>query len=271
MIHSMTAFGSARVDTAQGTLAVEIRSVNSRFLDLYFKLPEELRYLEATLREHLAGALGRGKVEVRASFVRQDQADTCQLDAQSLTMVAAQFAAARRVIPDLAAPRLIELLNWPGQRGTGAFDGEAWSAACVTAAQDALSQLQAARAREGEQLAEMMRACADEATAVLKRVQTHLPIMLHEHRDRLGGKLRDTLLVAFPSGFAHISGAELSERLAQEATLFALRIDLAEEITRLRSHLQELRASGLNGQARASKAELREAAPASDWTFYSKK
>lgn len=248
MIHSMTAFGSARADTAQGTLVFEVRSVNSRFLDLYFKLPEELRHVEAALRERLTAALGRGKVEVRASFLRQDRADAGQLDTQALAHVAAQFAAARNVIPDLAPPRLIELLNWPGQRAIEAFDGEAWGAACLSAAQDALAQLQAARGREGERLAEVMRTCADDAAIVIERVQAHLPVMLQEHRDKLATKLRDTLSAAFPGGFANIGGAELSERLSQEATLFALRIDVAEEIARLRSHLQELRGI-LDGKA----------------------
>ena len=242
MIHSMTAFGSARADTTQGTLSFEIRSVNSRFLDLYFKLPEELRHVEAALRERLTAALGRGKVEVRASFMRQDRADAGQLDAQSLAHVAAQLALARGVMPDVAAPRLIELLNWPGQRATEAFDGEVWGVASLSAANDELSQLQAARAREGERLADVMRTCADEAATVIERVQAHLPVMLQEHRDKLAAKLRDTLSAAFPGGFASISGSELSERLSQEATLFALRIDVAEEIARLRSHLQELQA-----------------------------
>ncbi|RYF46592.1 MAG: YicC family protein, partial [Comamonadaceae bacterium] len=116
MIHSMTAFGSARADVAQGTLALEIRSVNSRFLDLYFKLPEELRHVEAPLREMLTGALARGKVEVRASFVRQERQDAGGLDTQWLARLAEQYAAARAILPDLAPPRMIELMNWPGQR-----------------------------------------------------------------------------------------------------------------------------------------------------------
>jgi len=240
MIHSMTAFGSARADVAQGTLALEIRSVNSRFLDLYFKLPEELRHVEAPLREMLTGALARGKVEVRASFVRQERQDAGGLDTQWLARLAEQYAAARAILPDLAPPRMIELMNWPGQRNADAFDGEAWGQACLTAAREALAQLQAARAREGARLAQVMLDCAAQAAVTVNEVEQHLPAMLAEHREKLAHKLHDTVANAFPAGFTHISGTELSERISQETTLFALRIDVAEELARLRSHFEEL-------------------------------
>jgi len=240
MIHSMTAFGSARADVAQGTLALEIRSVNSRFLDLYFKLPEELRHVESALRDMLTGALARGKVEIRASFVRQDRNDSAQVDAQWLASLASSYAAAREVLPDLAPPRMVELMNWPGQRNVEAFDSEAWGQACLTAARQALAELQAARAREGARLAQAMLDCAAQADVIVSEVEKHLPVMLADHRAKLANKLHDTVAAAFPSGFTHISGAELSERIAQETTLFALRIDVAEELARLRSHFQEL-------------------------------
>lgn len=241
MIHSMTAFGSARADVSQGSLSLDIRSVNSRFLDLHFKLPDELRHVEAPLREMLTALLARGKVEVRASFVRQDRHDATQPDTPWLTLLAQQYAAARAVLPDLAPPRMVELMNWPGQRQTDAFDGEAWGQACLRAAREALEQLQAARAREGARLAQAMLDCAAQAAVTVDEVEQHLPVMLAEHRDKLAQKLHDTVAHAFPSGFTNISGAELSERIAQESTLFSLRIDVAEELARLRSHFQELR------------------------------
>jgi uncharacterized protein (TIGR00255 family) len=71
MIRSMTAFGNARADLEQGTLAIELRSVNSRFLDLYFRLPDELRHVETPLRELLTANLARGKVEIRVSFTQR--------------------------------------------------------------------------------------------------------------------------------------------------------------------------------------------------------
>ena len=241
MIRSMTAFGNARADLEQGTLAIELRSVNSRFLDLYFRLPDELRHVETPLRELLITNLARGKVEIRVSFTRAANADLSKLDPAWLDSLAEQLQAARRIIPDIASPRLAELFNWPGQRGNDALDPQIWGAACLQAAQQALTQLQEGREREGERLASMMRECADGVARVVDIVHAHLPQLLADHRERQGAKLRESVESAFPGGFTHISGAELSERLSQEANLFALRIDVAEELSRLRSHLEELR------------------------------
>lgn len=241
MIRSMTAFGNARADLEQGTLALELRSVNSRFLDLYFRLPDELRHVETPLRELLTAQLGRGKVEIRVSYTRNVSADLSRLDPAWLETLAEQLQAARRVLPDIAAPRLVELFNWPGQRANDALDPQVWGAACMQAAQEALKQLQEGRAREGERLAGMMRDWADGVAAIVELVQNHLPQLLADHRDKLAAKLRESVETAFPGGFTHISGAELSERLSQEANLFALRIDVAEELSRLRSHVAELR------------------------------
>ncbi|MFJ1299495.1 YicC/YloC family endoribonuclease [Pseudomonadota bacterium AL_CKDN230030165-1A_HGKHYDSX7] len=254
MIRSMTAFGNARVDLEQGTLALELRSVNSRFLDLYFRLPDELRHAETPLRELLTANLARGKVEVRASFTRASSTEVTQLDPEWLARLADQLQAARQILPETSAPRLVELFNWPGQRTNDALDPQIWGAACVQAGQQALAQLQEGRVREGERLAGMMRDCADGVAAIVDQVETHLPQLLADHRDKLATKLRETIENAFPGGFTHISGAELSERLSQEANLFALRIDVAEELSRLRSHLEELRHLLTEGGGKTGKA-----------------
>jgi len=240
MIRSMTAFGSARADLEQGSVALELRSVNSRYLDLFFRLPDDLRHLEAPLRELLTANLSRGKVEVRASFTRNAAADVPKLDPQWLQSLAEQLQAARQILPEVAAPRLAELFNWPGQRGNDGLDPQVWTAAGMRAAEQALAQFQQAREREGERLAVVMRECAAGIEKIVDEVAVHLPQLLADHRDKLAAKLQESVAAAFPGGFTHISGAELSERLAHETTLFALRIDVAEELARLRSHLAEL-------------------------------
>ncbi|HEY0295571.1 MAG TPA: YicC/YloC family endoribonuclease [Bordetella sp.] len=240
MIRSMTAFGNARADLDQGSVALELRSVNSRYLDLYFRLPDELRHIETPLRELLTANLERGKVEVRASYTRNSGTELAELDPAWLERLATQLEAARQVILDVAAPRLVELYNWPGQRSNDALDPQVWGAACLRAARQALEQMQEARAREGARLAGMMRECADGVARIVTSVEALLPQLLADHKEKLATKLRESVDAAAPGGFAHISGPELSERLAQEATLFALRIDVAEELSRLRSHLEEL-------------------------------
>src|SRR5690606_35663678 len=156
MIRSMTAFGSAKAETEFGSLTIEIRSVNSRFLDLNFRLPEDLRMVEAALRERVTRAIARGKVEVRASFARKFAAESAMLDTEGLHRVAALLKAAREVLPDVPAPRLSELLAGTNE----GLDPEIWTPMATEACTRALADLQASREREGQRLAEIMQQCA---------------------------------------------------------------------------------------------------------------
>ncbi|TAL76551.1 MAG: YicC family protein [Burkholderiaceae bacterium] len=239
MIRSMTAFGAARVESPEGTLAIELRSVNSRFLDINFRLPDELRALEGLVREKLSQVLARGKVDIRMNYTRIKD-DTLQaLDEKYLSAVAEQLKAVRRQIPDAAAPTLGELLKNSGG-ADDTMNPELWATMCTQATSLALNDFQANREREGERLAQSMLTSATSIAQIVSEVGHALPQLLEDHRQKLSTKLRDTLQSACPEGFAQISGAEFSARIAQETSLFSLRIDVAEELARLGSHVDEL-------------------------------
>ncbi|WP_442598209.1 YicC/YloC family endoribonuclease [Parapusillimonas sp. JC17] len=240
MIRSMTAFGNARSDTEHGSLTIEFRTVNSRFLDINFRLPEDLRMAEGAVREELGRFVKRGKVDIRVNYSRAEASLSKALDPERLAIMSEQLRQARQAIPDVPAPTLADLLNGSGPGDATAFDTEAWMAMCVDAARQALSELQSAREREGARLAEMMLACSRDMSTIVDQVERELPSVLAEHQERVTQKLRDALQAVSPDGYAHISGAELSARIAQEASLFGLRIDVAEELSRLRSHIAEL-------------------------------
>jgi len=237
MIRSMTAFGTGRAESPEGTLVIELRSVNSRFLDLNFRLPDDLRALEGLLREKLGASLTRGKIDIRVNYARTRSEAINELDDAYLASVAAQLSTARRHIPDLAPPSLPELLKGSN---ADAFDPETWNAMAVEAVARALSELQSNREREGLRLSRIMLDYAGEIGRIVDQVASDLPQLLQEHQQKLSTRLRETLESVSPGGFAQISGQELSARIAQEASLFALRVDVAEELTRLRSHLSEL-------------------------------
>ena len=239
MIRSMTAFGSASVNLERGTLALELRSVNSRFLDLHFRLPDELRHLEGALRERISAAVPRGKVEVRINLTRRAGTDPARLNLAALEGAAELLRAVRAIVPDTATPRLAELLAWPGVQAD-ADDPAQWDEAALQAVDTALAQLQDARVAEGARLAGIMRERADAIGEIVTQIQGQLPQILADYRERLGRKLRDAVESAFPGGLQSITGAELSERLTHEATLFTLRIDVDEELSRLGSHRAEL-------------------------------
>ncbi|TAL81869.1 MAG: YicC family protein [Candidimonas sp.] len=252
MIRSMTAFGSARAESPAGQVTLEFRSVNSRFLDLNFRIPEDLRMAEGIIREKLGQVVTRGKIDIRANYTRAKNDTVKTIDPVWIATVAAQLSAVRAFIPDIEAPRLSELLNGSNS-ADDTFDPEAWTAMCIEASTQALNDLQANREREGARLAAMMLACSAQAAAIVTQVEQELPQLLADHQQKLGNKLREALEAANPGGFAHISGQELSARIAQEASLFALRIDVAEELSRLRSHIAELDHLLNTGEASASK------------------
>ncbi|HUH87499.1 MAG TPA: DUF1732 domain-containing protein [Pusillimonas sp.] len=239
MIRSMTAFGAARAESNLGSVTVEIRTVNSRYLDLSLRLPDDLRLAETPLREQISKHLRRGKIELRANFIRAAANAEQALTDEYLQRMAEQLQRVRSFMPDTRAPSLPELFK--GASGSDeAPDPKAWSALCVEASNQALIELQSNREREGARLAEMMLECSRGVVDIAKEVEARLPQLLEEHRQKLAAKLRDALEAASPGGLANISGEELSARIAQETSLFSMRIDVAEELSRLRSHISEL-------------------------------
>ncbi len=239
MTASMTAFGNGKVVGDYGSVSIEIKTVNSRYLDIQFRMPDELRLAEQPIRERLAKSLTRGKVEIRASFSRVQPATEQRLSEAALTRIGEQLELVRRVLPETQSPRLSEILGWSDQQNTS-VDPEVWAQASMAALTPALEQLIDGRLREGARLAQTMLDTASDVRAIVDLVETHMPDLLQAQRDKLATKLRETVQNAFPSGFTHITGTELSERIASESSLFALRIDVAEELARLKSHLTEL-------------------------------
>lgn len=239
MIRSMTAFGAAQAESTIGSVTVELRAVNSRYLDLSLRLPEDLRLAETPLREQVGKHLRRGKVELRASFTRASDGAIPVLADDYLRHIAEQLSHARAFIPDTPAPSLAELIKGASS-SDNAPDPKAWSTLCVEASRQALVELQANREREGARLADMMLECSRGVADIVAQVESQLPQLLAEHRQKLATKLRETLEAASPGGLSMISGEELSARIAQETALFSMRIDVAEELSRLRSHISEL-------------------------------
>lgn len=239
MIHSMTAFGSARIESEQASLTVEFRTVNSRFLDISIRMPDEFRFLETQIREQISRYVVRGKIDVRLSYARQTDTTSSELDPIQLEHLANQLALARQRIPDVVAPRLLDLLADQTDR-SASLDIELWTQMCNQACQQALDQLKEARRREGQRLSAMMLSTAQEMSAIVDTAEQHLPVLTQAYHERITTRIRDVLTSVSPDGFSQISGAELSARIAHEASLFSLRNDIAEELARLRSHLKEL-------------------------------
>jgi uncharacterized protein (TIGR00255 family) len=229
MIRSMTGFASASADAPGGRLAVELRSVNSRFLDLAFRAPDELRALEPALREAIGARVSRGKVECRVSLTGAPAASAPRsLDPDALARLKNLAAQAGAAFPGAAPLRVADVLRWPGVLVEAAADEEGTRRLAETLCRKAIDELIAAREREGARLAA---AIAERVGTMRKRVaelEPLLPQALAAHEAKLTERLREALGAADP------------ERMRMEIALFAAKSDVQEEITRLQTHLAEV-------------------------------
>ena len=229
MLRSMTAFASAEADTGHGTLTIELRSVNHRYLELGLRLPDELRVLEAAVRERVAARLARGKVDLGlrwkpaladASAVAVDEAFVTRL-ADTAQALAARF-------PQMHV-EFTSLLGWPGvllDRGT---DQEALRQAALGLLDHALAEMVAAREREGERLGGFMRERLDAMERIVAEVRAHLP------------EVRAALRARFDTRLAELKQPLEPGRVEQEVVLQVQRMDVDEELDRLTAHIAEAR------------------------------
>jgi len=237
-IYSMTAFAHARMEHEHTLVQLEIRSVNHRYLDLHLRLPDELRFFEPRLREIVAQKIGRGKLDIRLQLQRQAGDETQGVPTELLTHIASQLQQIRTVLPDTAGPDYQELFQLAARHKQ--TDTERWQELLEQLLEQALADLLANKAREGERLAQAMRGYAQQMLAQINKVQSLLPEVQAEYQRKVAERLREALAQASPEGLQYISAEELSARIAQEASLFSLRIDVSEEMTRLEAHVQEL-------------------------------
>ena len=242
MIYSMTAFASHQSQFTLGSLTVELKSVNNRYLDIHFRIPDELRSCESALRELLSQQLRRGKLEVRISYQKKSDQSKIKLRKTVLKNIDKQLKQAQEVLQHITPPTLTELLSLSQSLGGNKNDlqDNAWSEQCVQTTQLALNEFIAARAREGQRLSQTMLDYVVQIKIHLQSVKEKLPSIQADYQEKLQRKLRETLEKVAPNGFEQISGEELSARIANEAALFSLRIDVTEELDRLTSHQHEL-------------------------------
>ena len=229
MIASMTGFARRELAGNWGTLTCEIRSVNHRYLEPGFRLPEELRPLESDLRQLLAKHLKRGKVDCTV-HLRSVQATERELhvDRAALARVAAAVALVSRAVPGSIVDA-VEILRWPGVIEAANPDSEALLGAGRTLFTQTLDDLGAMRAREGKRLADLVeQRCAGIATLVTQ-VRARLPEIQARVRTRLHERVAELIATVD------------RDRIETEIVLQLQRLDVAEELDRLTGHIEETR------------------------------
>lgn len=241
MIHSMTGFAVQKRDLGHVSLHLELRSVNSRYLDLFFRMGDDLRACEPAIRELLTARLGRGKVECRINLQNTSAGNTdLALNSALLTQLATAQESILAKLPSSARLTVGEILRWPGMLADDGLDFEQLLPELTALARDAIDDLVASRRREGEKLAAMITERIERMRALVIEVQPRVPAIVAEHQEKLAARLRD-------------AAAGLDEdRIRQEVALYAQRIDVAEELSRLNTHLDEvvriLKTGGASGK-----------------------
>ncbi len=229
MIFSMTGYAVKTRDLERGTLQLELKSVNSRYLDFHFRIAEDLRALEMPLRELLASRLTRGKVECRLSFnAGAARAEQLEPNAELLATLKALNQRICSEVPGAAPLSAGEILRWPGMLGEQGVDFAAFGPDVLALAREVLEEFSASRGREGEKLAAMIVDRVQAMRAIVARVAPRIPEAQALFTDKLRQRLIDAL------------GNASDDRILQEVAVFATRIDVAEELSRLTTHLDEV-------------------------------
>lgn len=230
MTHSMTAFARLSADYPWGSLIWEIRSVNHRYLEPSFKLPESLRLLEGELRERLRGKIARGKVECSLRLQRETHGEQrLDIDQTVLNQLLQCAGQIQQALPQAAAPTALDVLAWPGVLKTSTDDEAVIVQAASTLFEQALLQLVEHRAREGAELGKYLGTQLDAVTIIIDGVREHMPVILAAQKQ----KLRDRL--------ADLAGELNNERIEQEMVILAQKNDVEEELDRLQTHIKEVR------------------------------
>ena len=232
MLHSMTGFARASAEPESGALTWELRAVNHRYLDLQFKLPDELKAHEQALRKIVSARIGRGKVEC-ALYVDRDSgaAADIQLDEDLVRVLAARLEQVADALDDAADVDPMDVLRWPGVIRHREVDVEPLLAAATAALGEAVDALAGMRASEGERIAAMLEARLDDIAGIAASVRSRMPEVIEATRHKQRERLAKLDVEADP------------DRLEVELALVAQKLDVDEELDRLESHLVEIRAA----------------------------
>ena len=239
-IASMTGYFAADGMTPAGTVTVECRSVNSRFLDLTLRLDDTLRFAEPAIRERLQKRLTRGKVEVRMSLSADESALPAQIHESALKRLLELQSAVLRHSPEAAELSVSEILEMPGIAHTAQTDKDELLQAVLAVLDKTLDGFIAAREREGAALAKVINSYMDKMTSVVEEVRAAIPQILAQLQAKLAARLEDALSQTLTQQ-GTLTKEEITERIRQEVTLYAMRMDVDEEMNRLTTHIAEVR------------------------------
>ncbi|MDH2916696.1 MAG: YicC family protein [Gallionella sp.] len=230
MIYSMTGFAVASAELDSGSLSLELRAVNHRYLDLQLRMPDELRSQESALREAISGQLTRGKVECRIGYTpRISTQNPAHLNQGMVQQLATWSARVRDILPDASALSVADVLHWNGVLESPALSADTMQITLQGLLKQVLQDFAAARQREGEKLKNFLLERVIQIEALRISVAPRIPGAIAAYETKMRARLLEAL------------GSEDDERVRQEITLYASKVDVDEELSRLHTHLEEVK------------------------------
>lgn len=239
-VSSMTGYGNLKAETDMGLLSIDIRSVNSRFLDITFRATDDVRVLEPKFREILSKNIARGKVECRFGFLDSSEVRNSVLNEGALSTL---LDLQKQVLDkDSKAQTLSvsDILNFPGIVAPPVQDQEAFAAQVIQGFENCLVQFNESRLREGNALKTVLLKYCDQIVELVEELRPKIPEIIQAQKDKLAQRLEDALGDSL-SEAAQITKEEVNDRIRQEITLFGIKLDVNEEMERLCTHVKEVR------------------------------
>lgn len=240
MTYSMTGYAAFEQAFDNSILSLELRAVNSRYLDLYFKLDDTLKNLEPMLREQITANVSRGKLECKLSLQTKNTETGLEVNQAMLAQLANVSAHIHANFPSCSPLNVGEILRWPGVLAGADVSTEALTQAAQKLIENGLKDFNASRAREGEKLKNIILDRVAQIEQLVEKVKPVMSTVVQEYRSKLQEKLHDVMKTID------------EERIAQELVLFMQRVDVDEELSRLSTHVTEVRRI-LNQQGPAGK------------------
>jgi uncharacterized protein (TIGR00255 family) len=229
MILSMTGYATSSGELDNGSLTLELRAVNHRYLDIQLRMPDEMRGFEGVLREAITMQLQRGKVDCRINYTARSAQSGAALNHGLLQQLASWNKEVQAALPEARSMTVADVLRWDGVLETPSASADELRATLLDLLQTVLQEFSASRAREGEKLKEFLLQRVNKIEALRNAVMPHVPAAIAAYEQKLSTRLREA-----------VQGVD-DERIRQEIALFTSKIDVDEELSRLASHLTEMR------------------------------
>lgn len=239
-VYSMTGYAAAQAPSPLGIISLEVRSVNSRFLDLTLRTADELKCTETALRSILTQSVGRGKVEIRTGVKAELNETSGSINPAALSLIQKLQTEVLASLPEARPMSAAEILACPGVVRTAEANPEELTKIVSGLLTTALEAFKKSAEREGAALAEVLKGYCDKIDAIADAVQVRMPDIVAAAQAKLTQRLEDALSKAL-TAHSQLTSEEVSDRIRTEATLYAMKIDVDEEVNRLKTHTKEVR------------------------------